>query len=252
MSNTKNLEFHPRFDNVYYLDDHGAIIWLIVGSEKALIIDTAYGTADIQTAARKITNHPLILVNTHVHFDHAAGNAQFEQVHVHEKDIFLFEKTKRALKDKFQIPQTIIPIQDGHIFDLGDTQIKTIHLPGHTPGSIGFLYPQERAFFCGDAISPEMWVHLGHSTSLEVFKRSMQKIIARQSEFDTIYISHGKMGRAYKIELPQKLENMANQIILGEKIGKPMQDQYGQPAHYILEDGIKFLYNPNRLTGERK
>lgn len=251
-SEENKLQFNQRFSNVFYLDDFGAIIWLIVGSEKALLIDTAYGTADIKKEARKITDKPLIVTNTHVHHDHVSGDAQFKEIFAPAKDIFLFKKLKKAFKSKFTIPEKIIPIQEGHIFDLGDTKIEAIHLPGHTPGSFGFLYPKARAFFCGDAISPEMWLHLGHSESMEIFQKSMQKIITKRDQIDTIYISHGKKGKAFGWELPEKLENLAGEILLGEKIGTPCKDIYGQSAYKIKENDIDFLYNPEKLFGEYK
>ena len=43
---TADHQFHQRLENLlnfYYLDDQGAMIWLIVGSQKALIIDSGYG-----------------------------------------------------------------------------------------------------------------------------------------------------------------------------------------------------------------
>ena len=252
---TSDHQFHQRLENVpnfYYLDDKGAMIWLIVGSQKALVIDSGYGNIDIPTAARRITQKPLIFVNTHVHHDHAKGDYQFDTVYVHQDDIFLFEKTKKRLKDAFKLPKNIIPIQDGHIFDLGDIQIKAVHLPGHTPGSIGLCYPQASAIICGDAIMPEHWNHLGHSTSLEVFVNSMKRLNALESDYDILLMSHGKTGLALKFDLSKKLQTIAEKIISGELIGEPTQDVYGQPAHFVVYQGTKMLYNPNRLTGQRK
>jgi glyoxylase-like metal-dependent hydrolase (beta-lactamase superfamily II) len=60
--------------------DYGMNTGLIVGDERALVIDTGAGpeeAADIYEAVRSVTELPLVAVNTHAHFDHFFGNAAF-------------------------------------------------------------------------------------------------------------------------------------------------------------------------------
>lgn len=55
-------------------------IGLVVGSERALVIDTGCGprhAAEILAAVRTVTALPLVVVNTHAHWDHFFGNAVF-------------------------------------------------------------------------------------------------------------------------------------------------------------------------------
>lgn len=55
-------------------------VGLVVGSERALLIDTGSGplqAAGILQAVRQVTDLPLSVVNTHSHFDHVFGNAYF-------------------------------------------------------------------------------------------------------------------------------------------------------------------------------
>ena len=40
--------------------------------------------------------------------------------------------------DLFHLDQ-VSGIKDGHLFDLGTSKLEVLHLPGHTPGSIGSL-----------------------------------------------------------------------------------------------------------------
>lgn len=56
-------------------------IGLVVGSERALVIDTGCGPrhgTDILAAVRLITPLPLLVANTHAHWDHFFGNAIFK------------------------------------------------------------------------------------------------------------------------------------------------------------------------------
>ncbi|MFQ4148330.1 MBL fold metallo-hydrolase [Arthrobacter sp. LAPM80] len=57
-------------------------IGLVVGSERALVVDTGCGprhACGILAAVRTVTDLPLVVVNTHAHWDHFFGNAVFQR-----------------------------------------------------------------------------------------------------------------------------------------------------------------------------
>lgn len=67
-------------ENVYLLNEFdGTNCYLVVGSEKALLIDCGTGFCDIRGAAEKLTDLPIILAATHGHGDHIGGAGQFER-----------------------------------------------------------------------------------------------------------------------------------------------------------------------------
>jgi hypothetical protein len=60
-------------------------MYLVIGPEKAMLIDTGFGVGDLKGLVNEITGGmPLMVVNTHAHFDHAYGNFQFDNVYCHE------------------------------------------------------------------------------------------------------------------------------------------------------------------------
>lgn len=60
-------------------------MYLIVGPEKAMLIDTAFGLGDLKGLVEELAGgRELIVVNTHDHFDHAYGNCRFDKVYCHE------------------------------------------------------------------------------------------------------------------------------------------------------------------------
>lgn len=66
-------------ESVWRIDDHGRDnIYLVEGSEKALLIDTGTGVGDLKGLAASLTDRPVLVVNTHAHPDHCAGNHQFD------------------------------------------------------------------------------------------------------------------------------------------------------------------------------
>ncbi|NVN00344.1 MBL fold metallo-hydrolase [Arthrobacter sp. SDTb3-6] len=55
-------------------------IGLVIGAERALVVDTGCGprhAAEILAAVRSLTPLPLVVANTHAHWDHFFGNAFF-------------------------------------------------------------------------------------------------------------------------------------------------------------------------------
>ena len=57
-------------------------MYLLEGDEKALLIDTGYGAENLREYVEKLTSKPILVVNTHYHPDHAAGNGEFEAVYM--------------------------------------------------------------------------------------------------------------------------------------------------------------------------
>src|ERR1700710_2679451 len=58
--------------------------WLVAGKERAVLLDTGLGVAPIRPVVQALTPVPVEAVNSHYHFDHTGGNAEFDQVSIHE------------------------------------------------------------------------------------------------------------------------------------------------------------------------
>lgn len=84
----------PLRENVYRITSvENVFCELLVGEEKAMLIDTGYGFGDLKGFVREITDKPLIIANTHGHVDHTSGNCQFEeQVYLSEADTGLCKR----------------------------------------------------------------------------------------------------------------------------------------------------------------
>lgn len=77
---------------ISHIDDQTALIsepphvnsYLIAGSDRAILFDTGMGIANIRRVVDQMTDLEVMVVNSHYHFDHSGGNAQFEQIAIHE------------------------------------------------------------------------------------------------------------------------------------------------------------------------
>ena len=56
------------------------ISYLILGREKALLFDTGNGIGKISTVVNELTSLPVFVLNSHTHFDHIGGNAEFSDI----------------------------------------------------------------------------------------------------------------------------------------------------------------------------
>ena len=56
------------------------ISYLILGSEKALLFDTGNGIGKISEIVNQLTILPVVVLNSHTHFDHIGGNAEFRDI----------------------------------------------------------------------------------------------------------------------------------------------------------------------------
>ena len=75
--------------------------YLLCGTEKAVLIDTGLGVDNIKRIVDRLTSLPVMVITTHIHWDHIGGHKYF-------KDIAVYEKEKDWLSVQFPIPlQTV-------------------------------------------------------------------------------------------------------------------------------------------------
>jgi len=99
------------------------------------------------------------VINTHSHPDHFEGSEVFDQekvkVGLHTKEIEFLKGAGGELYSLFgiNVPRMNVnfPLEEGDVV-LGDQTFKIILAPGHSPGSIGLYWPEQKALFCGDVI----------------------------------------------------------------------------------------------------
>lgn len=66
--------------------------FLIQGSTSAILLDTGLGVANIRAVAEALTDKPLLVVNSHYHFDHTGGNQLFDEIAIHRTGGPLLER----------------------------------------------------------------------------------------------------------------------------------------------------------------
>ena len=65
-------------EDTYRIEDGGVRCFLLIGADKALMIDSGMNTPDAKSIAESITKLPIELLNTHADRDHISGNGGFD------------------------------------------------------------------------------------------------------------------------------------------------------------------------------
>lgn len=74
-------ELEPR---VWLIAEPGHVnSFLIEGDDLAVLVDTGLGVANIRSVVEGLSGKPVLVVNSHYHFDHSGGNQLFENVAIH-------------------------------------------------------------------------------------------------------------------------------------------------------------------------
>jgi glyoxylase-like metal-dependent hydrolase (beta-lactamase superfamily II) len=197
---------------VFRIDDNNAVnVYLIIGKDSALVVDTGMGSADLISQLKKLTSKPLIVINTHGHSDHTGANYQFKKVYIHPEEIqsaintntpeqrqsaaqnmLRGQKPSQGETYKGPIENTqYMPVREGFVFNLGGRTIKVIETPGHTPGELVLLDVENKLLFTGDNDNSLVWLFLPTCKPLHVYLASLEKLQSRLSEFTTLFPGHG-------------------------------------------------------------
>lgn len=171
--------------------------YLLIGSERALLIDTGLGVCNIREQVRKLTDRPVTAVATHVHWDHIGGHKYFPGYYAHEAELSWLkgsfplpgQAVKKMLSDRCVLPKDFdidsyeifqgepgLLLRDGDTINLGERSVKVLHTPGHSPGHLCFWEEQKRYLFCGDLVYKGTLYANYPSTDPQRYLESLERI----------------------------------------------------------------------------
>ena len=200
--------------NTWRIEDDGVRLFLLAGSEKALLIDSGMKLNNARDVAAGLTDLPLSLLNTHADRDHIGSNEQFDAFYMHPAEEPVYRRSGK--------PGKIIPIREGDSLNLGDRELRIIHLPGHTPGSIAVQDVQNRVLISGDPVQAHGRVFMfGDHRNMEDYVASLEHLEGFADQFDEIWPSHADIPVSPAVI--QKLRDSAQAVMDGTIQGKPTE-----------------------------
>ena len=173
--------------------------------DKKIIIDPGVGAFEF---VKKNVDTPIAIINTHGHFDHIWDDKKIKEyfdipIYIHKEDSFFLENDPFGYNPPKVKPDVLL--KEGN-YKIGDYDIKIIHFPGHTPGSISVEVGEN--IFSGDFIFDESIGRVDFPFSdAKAMKNSIKKFL--KIPYDKkIFPGHGAMTTIKKAQkfLPSCLE----------------------------------------------
>ena len=175
-------------------------IWHVRGRDRDLLVDSGTGLVALAPLLPVAAGKPVVAVGTHVHFDHVGGHHEFHDRcgHVLEADAYLTMPDAMTVAHLFRsldAPVDALPsagwraaeyrlrpaplsrvLEEGDTIDLGDREFRVLHLPGHSPGSIGLYDERNGTLFAGDVVYDGELIDDFEHSSVEAYCASMERL----------------------------------------------------------------------------
>jgi hydroxyacylglutathione hydrolase len=257
----------PLTSRVTRIEDRlGVLMYLVVGVERAVLVDSGFGVGDLRMFVASLTDKPVTVLLTHGHVDHAFGAGWFEDVRMHPADREVLEAHRApsaevvgtALAEGRRIadppaPESFGALAAGESFDLGSLTVHALAAPGHTPGSMTFLIDEERMLLTGDAANQRTFLFLPESSSVVSYQESMTRLRAEAAgRYDRVLVSHG--SGEMPVTLLDDLDALCTRVRERSDDAVPFEflSWYGRFARRpdgdgSAEDAANLVYDPARI-----
>ena len=239
---------------VFYEPRHyeETIVNLLIGAQRAALIDTGCGIGNLREAVGEVTDKPLIVVNTHTHPDHLGSDHQFDEIAMFDHPL-----SRRVAKEgvsqetigteilaenlvvnpwprdfdrsAFAVPPLKVSrwLAEGDTLNLGGADLEVIHTPGEAPDHICLLDRADRVLFCGDILlHGPVWTHL-EGGSLTDLVASYRKLMTFFGQFDHLMPGHNDPWLDKNL-LPETLAG-AEKVLSGQAAYLEITDPWNRP-----------------------
>ncbi|MES5930232.1 MBL fold metallo-hydrolase [Bacillus cereus group sp. MG9] len=197
--------------------------FLLLGEEKAVLIDTGLGIDNIKRITDQLTDLPIEVITTHVHADHIGSHGEFERIYVHEGDKdwlvngikgLSIEQIRKDISRDITIPtpETFNPdtyqpfqgeptglLKDDDVIKMGNRRLIIYHTPGHSPGHLSIFDETNGYLFTGDLLYDETPIYAFYPSTNPVDLVNSLERISDIPNVTMVYGSHNTLGLEPKI-----------------------------------------------------
>jgi glyoxylase-like metal-dependent hydrolase (beta-lactamase superfamily II) len=189
------------------------ISYLILGEKRAVLFDTGLGIGKISAVVARLTPLPITVINSHTHFDHVGGNAEFKEIwnrdlpytrgnmrgesSVYSRDALAPERLCGKLppgvtEHSYKIrPWTSSQsLRDCEHVDLGGRDLEVIFTPGHTPDSLSLFDRKNGLLFTGDTFYPGPIYLFVPETDFAAYTGSVERLAALEPHVNLLLPAH--------------------------------------------------------------
>jgi len=173
-----------------------------VVSRKAIVVDPGGDAELLLERLVELNLQVERIIHTHAHLDHFLASGKMKEatgakLALHREDLFLWDMLEDQCR-MFGIPFEPPPPPDQWLeneeeIDLNDLQGKALHTPGHTPGSMCFLFESQKLLIAGDTLfqgsigRTDLW-----GGDFKKIEKSIQEKLYTLDEETSVITGHGE------------------------------------------------------------
>jgi len=116
----------------YYYYDHGCAAYVFGCGTlgKCAVVDARVDDVDAYASFAASKNMRIThVIDTHIHADHRSGGRELAQL----------TGATYCLHESADVAAPFTPLRDGELIELGNTHVRVLHTPGHSPESVCLL-----------------------------------------------------------------------------------------------------------------
>lgn len=170
------------------------------GSDAGAVIDVAQGSKPILERLKELKIRPSLIINTHGHTDHTAEDDVLRQatgakLAIHELDAYRLateDEASSELRIEKKPIEADLQLVDNQIVTIGkNLQLRVLHTPGHTEGSICLYDEKRKQLFSGDTLFAGGYGRIdGSGADPAAMVSSLKKLLQLPANTD-VYPGHG-------------------------------------------------------------
>lgn len=242
------------------------ISYLVLGSDRALLFDSGLGIGKIAEVVAELTPLPVMVLNSHTHYDHVGGNADFAEL--------LALDTPFTRKNLAGFPHELLAgevaaaslcrplpagtdsatfrtrawtpsvwIRDGDRLELGGRSLEIIAVPGHTPDALALYDAKAGLLFTGDTYyEGPIWLYVPE-TDLDAYQRSIERLLPLVPSLRKLLSAHNQA-----VADPHRLLAVRD-AMRRVRAGKVRGIDRGNRQIEFQFDGFSFLTSTPLLAG---
>jgi len=163
-------------------------VWIVGGDDEVVVIDASHDSEPIVAAVggRRV----VAIACTHGHWDHVDAAFDVQRavdapIFMHPADLPVWERTHADRSPDRALAEGDLLVADG-------VELRVLHTPGHTPGSVSFHHTAGQALFDGDTLFPGGPGSTGDELGdFEVIIASIRERILTMPPETTVHPGHG-------------------------------------------------------------
>jgi glyoxylase-like metal-dependent hydrolase (beta-lactamase superfamily II) len=154
-------------------------LYLVVGRERAALIDSGMGLGDSREACAALTDLPIVNLCSHSHWDHVCGSHLFTERWIHPLERERLDEDYEVEGiTRFRAAPATGDATEGAVVDLGGRTLTVWHTPGHSPGHVSYRDSATGYLFCADTCyAGTLWMQT-EDADLAHWRATLERIIA--------------------------------------------------------------------------